>query len=247
MNKTYPLVEAIFELRWGERSPDHFKFSKSGVDVYLQKLAVNASDSGYKHVETPNEGTPLLPHVIKYRYRKEKDVWPCIQSGLGIFTINQVLAGYEKNIFLRDIEESITIWMKSLGEQLGSVTDTLRVCLRYQNAFFEYRDDTAIARLEKVLGINLKFPNQFDSTVGSFDNITMKIGISCEDPKNSHANLLIADAVIEGRAGLLIETSIESKYSDIVSGELDIKEQVEGWIEKAYGFHKNTYKTLMNG
>ena len=249
MTDHFPLVEAIFELRWGERTPGSFSFSKQDTDVYYQKLAMQAGAHGFSCIESPNPDTPLVPHLVKYRYRKEANTWPCYQAGLGLFTVNQVLDGYDRNMFLNDIENGIQMWIKSIGDNLKQVSDTLKVNLRYQNAFYTHRDVDALERLEKILGVKVIFPEKYSAGLGRFNSIGMRFGISCETPSKSNAHISINDAVIEGRPGLLIETSVESRYCDIVDGSADnadnIKEQVEAWINSAYVFQKNNYKQLM--
>ncbi|WP_274004872.1 hypothetical protein [Vibrio parahaemolyticus] len=246
MTNSFPLVEAIFELRWGERTPGNFSFSKQDADVYYQKLAMQAGSHGFSCIESPNSDAPPIPHLVKYRYRKEVNTWPCYQAGLGLFTVNQVLDGYDRNVFLSDIENGIQMWVESIGSNINEISDTLKVNLRYQNAFYTHRDVDALSRLQNILGVNITFPNNYNSKLGEFNSISMRVGISCDAPSKSNAYISINDALIEGHPGLLVETSVESRVSDILGEDpSDIRGCVEAWINSAYAFQKNNYQQLM--
>ncbi|MDM5137615.1 TIGR04255 family protein [Aeromonas salmonicida] len=244
----YPLVEAIFELRWGERSPGRFNFSKEDTDIFYQKFAMQASLHNFIVVETPNLDAPPIPYLVKYRYRTQEDTWPCYQTGLGLFTVNQIQDGYNRNQFLSDIEAGMKIWINSLSGHLEKITETLIVSLRYQNAFYKNKDLDVINKLEKTLGIKINFPEEYSTSLGDLNSLNMNFGISCKTSIKSTAQISISDAVIEGTPGLFVDTAVESKLIDIIdihdSGDL-IKSKVSEWLNEAYTFQKSNYEMLM--
>ncbi|QWZ94080.1 TIGR04255 family protein [Aeromonas sp. FDAARGOS 1411] len=249
MEKKYPLVEAIFELRWGERSPGRFSFGKEDTDVYYQKFAIQASLNEFIVVETPNLDAPPIPYLVKFRYRKREGVWPCYQTGLGIFTINQILDGYNRDQFLSDIEDGMKIFINSLSGHLGKVAETLKISLRYQNAFYENTASDAIKKLENTLGIKIMFPEHYNARLGELNILNMNFGITCNVPQKSTAQISISDAVIEGKPGLFVDTAVESRLTDIVDikeGEHIIKTKVTEWLSSAYSFQKINYEILMD-
>lgn len=95
-----PLVEAIFELRWGLDGPPGM-----AVDPYYQMLIgqlYSAVKEGYPFwerlptAEVPEGMAPYTPH---HRFRVASDQWPLVQIGPGILTVNDT-EGYDWNTFL---------------------------------------------------------------------------------------------------------------------------------------------------
>jgi uncharacterized protein (TIGR04255 family) len=84
-----PLVEAMFELRWGLDGPPGM-----AVDPYYQMLIgllFNAVKGNYPHWErlpaskVPEGFAPYAPH---HRFRAGVETWPLVQIGPGLLTVN---------------------------------------------------------------------------------------------------------------------------------------------------------------
>lgn len=248
MKKDYPLVEAIFELRWGEVSPGKFKYSNHSTagDVFLQKFTMQALKKGYEHVEkVDNSDIPPLPHRAHYRFRREEGVWPCLQVGLGVFTVNQIAEGYEKCNFLGCIEEGINVWRSALGDGIDEVLDTLTIILRRQDFFPEDEGQSDIEKLKEYFGISLSFPEKFLNNSNRINNIDLSFSLKCEHPAASMANVSFKKALSGGKRGLVADTVVFTKYSAIVQDSQKIKESIQSWIEGAHDFQIDMFNQLM--
>lgn len=249
MNKKYPLVEAIFELRWGEVTPGNFNYSNHGAsgDVFLQKFTMQAMKAGYEHVEkVVNSNLSPLPHRAHYRFRKQEGQWPCLQIGLGVFTVNQIAEEYTKATFLKDIEDGINAWRSTLGSDIEDVLDTLTIILRYQDFFPEQEERTEVQKLSDSFGIDIKFPEQFSNSVDRINNIDLSFSIKCERPEASMANVSLRNALSGNQKGILADTVVFTKYNALVqSNNPDIRMSITKWIEEAHQFQIDTFKQLM--
>ena len=87
-----PLIEAIFELRWGELSPGNFSYTDEESSMLPLHISIAASKHGFDFIET--QSNPPFPFFVTHRFRKSENSWPCIQLGTGIFTVNQVNDNY---------------------------------------------------------------------------------------------------------------------------------------------------------
>lgn len=95
-----PLVEAIFELRWGlDGAPG------VGIDPFYQMLVGQmfaAIKGDYPHwerlptAEIPEGFAPFMP---QHRFRAAMDGWPLVQIGPGLLSVNDT-EGYEWETFL---------------------------------------------------------------------------------------------------------------------------------------------------
>ncbi|EJG0729933.1 hypothetical protein CGH92_07565 [Vibrio parahaemolyticus] len=248
MKKDYPLVEAIFELRWGEVAPGHFRYSNQGAsgDVFLQKFTMQAMKAGYEHVEkVVDSDISPIPHRAYYRFRKQDGQWPCLQIGLGVFTVNQTAEEYCKETFLKDIEEGINAWRFTLGEDIQEVLDTLTIILRYQDFFPENEDQTEVQKLEDYFGISLTFPEKFADSAHRINSIDLSFSLKCESPDASMANISFKNAISGSKKGILADTVVFTKYNALVHGQSDIKQSIRNWIEDAHGFQIRTFEQLM--
>ncbi|WP_215405911.1 TIGR04255 family protein [Vibrio gigantis] len=250
MKKKYPLVEAIFELRWGEVAPNQFSYKNHGAsgDVFLQKFSIQASKHGYEFVEkVDNSDAPPLPHHAHYRFRKEENSWPCLQIGLGVFTVNQTADGYDKQEFHRSIEDGINAWRSTLGDDIKDVLDTLTIILRFQDFFPDDNETTELQKLEDSFGIKLTFPEKFADSASRINNVEMNFSLKCESPDASMASISLKKALSKGNIkGILADTVVFTRYNAIVKNETDIKKDIAQWIEEAHEFQSQTFKQLMH-
>ena len=95
-----PLIEAIFEIRWGSPQPAkggmvNWNFDDEDTSFFVGQFHGVAKARGYSTVERPNPTGLSIPHVVTHRFRPKPNVWPCYQIGLGIATVNQINDGYE--------------------------------------------------------------------------------------------------------------------------------------------------------
>lgn len=128
-----PLVEAIFELRWGLDGPPGI-----GSDPYYQMLigqmfaAIKEDYPQWERLptaEVPEGFAPFMPH---HRFRAAVDGWPLVQIGPGLLTVNDT-ESYEWESFA----PRCAIVVDTLFRLYPDIGDNLRVfeiSLRYLDA-----------------------------------------------------------------------------------------------------------------
>jgi uncharacterized protein (TIGR04255 family) len=243
-----PLIEAIFELRWGEAAPGELTYTQEERALFAGKVSASAASQGFARVETLDQGgAPIsLPMTVSHRFRKAENEWPCYQVGLGIFTANQVADGYSWLSFKEAIGAGVKICNQAEAGQLGSVKDTLKVTLRYQDAFFLGTKVTVKDYLNEHFNIEAGLPESFmenENLDAEKSSVNIQFNTQINVPKGN-ISIKIANAVIGGRLGLLLETVVTSSAKDAIDGELS-EEALLDWAEKAHMLQKHSFSTLV--
>tara|TARA_R110001583_G_scaffold150393_1_gene302456 strand:+ start:1168 stop:1941 length:774 start_codon:yes stop_codon:yes gene_type:complete len=245
---TPPLIEAIFELRWGELSPGEFTFSQDEQSLFPGKVSTAAGSKGFSRCEmvNTNQGPVPIPSLVSHRFRQAENSWPCFQVGLGIFTVNQVTEGYDWDSFKNEIQKGIEIYNQAAPEKLNSAADTLNLVLRYQDAFFPEEGTSVEKFIESHFKINANLPDSFlghESINRGDSSINFQVNTATNTPKGQ-ISIRIVNAIIAGKPGLLMETIVSSKAVDAVDGELNSNALLQ-WTEKAHDLQKHSFKTLI--
>lgn len=245
-----PLIEAIFEFRWGEverlQGSDQvrFSFSPNESELLPGQFKQLVAAEGFTTDEAANPGLPALPHTVKYRFRKAPDAWPCYQIGLGIFTVNQVNDGYGGARFKKQIQDGLTILGKTQKDGLKGLNG-IGVELRYQDGFILDENESAADFLKKNMAIDFLLPKDFtanDNIGGDLQGNTIAFHL---DVKNPAGILLVSldQALINGKSGFVMTTTMRS--ADNNKPEFTL-EKLATWVENAHNVHKHTFKTLIS-
>jgi uncharacterized protein (TIGR04255 family) len=243
-----PLIEAIFELRWGEVASGELAYSQEEQSLFAGKVSASAASKGFGMCEMPQPGgAPVsLPMVVSHRFRESKDAWPCYQVGLGIFTANQAAKGYSWSSFKKAIGAGIGIYNQAAPEQLNSVKDTLQITLRYQDAFFPDARKMVKEYLNEHFNIEAGLPSSFLDNKNldkEKSSVNIQFNTNTNTPRGNVA-IRIANAIISGRPGLLLEIAVISKAKDAIDGELN-KDALLNWVESAHELQKHSFDTLV--
>ncbi len=164
--KNKPLVEAIFELRWNLQgsSPDikidtHYK-------LLIGRLYDKLSEEYPFHEQLATAAMPdeIAGYIVQHRFRKDKDKWPLIQIGPGIFTVNDT-EGY----VWEDFEKRIIKAVNTLFEVYPDPKNTLKVnrlLLRYIDAIaFNFEKDDVLGFLKEQMKTRIDlYRNLFEDT-----------------------------------------------------------------------------------
>jgi len=237
-----PLIEAIFELRWGEVSPGKFQYQQNEESLFAGMFSASAKKEEFVIVENIQNNL-LLPMAISHRFRKEKNTWPCFQIGLGVFTVNQTKEQYSWDSFKKSIETGLDIFNNTDPTLMQLVRDTLSASLRYQDAFFPEAED-----IEKFLknnfNINFGLPRSFlenDNLNGKHHSVAFNVEVGLEKPVGV-VNITISKAIINNTPGLIMETVVHSKVKNITNKESGLLE----WSEQAHEIQKHSFNTIIN-
>lgn len=248
-----PLIEAIFELRWGEmKSKDtpqrgiEFFFNKSNEALFAEQFQSAMIDRGFVVHERVHEELPQLtiPHIVTDRFRPAENTWPCYQTGLGIFSANQVNDGYAWEQYKADVLHGLELFDPTHPLGLDGLP-SIGVELRYQDGFVLEEGETPSQFLKDKLEINFTLHNDFLSLPAiSSDPQGSKIvfNLKLNDPEGI---LLISldEAYINGQMGFVMSTTVRSADGAQPAFVLD---ELEEWLEKAHDVQRHAFVTLIN-
>lgn len=247
-NTEVPLIEAIFELRWGQKSFGDFDYAPEEQQLFAMQIGAVAASKHYTFTELANPSMQFLlpPMLVSHRFRKQSNSWPCFQIGLGIFTVNQVKDGYEWTSFKNTIEEGLDIYIAANPQKLNDVQNTLTLILRYQDAFFPDSSISTKQFVEEHLNINVNMANEFfenENIETGFEAINISIMTNIIKPKGRLSTVL-ANAVMNDKPGLLLETIVETEMKNLTNGIVS-KENILSWVEEAHKIQQHSFKTLV--
>ncbi len=240
-----PLIEAIFELRWGETKPGTFKFDNADRDVFFLKFSNEAFSKGFGEIQTINQDAPLIPHLLKHRFWQSLNSWPCLQAGLGIVTVNQTDDGYSWLKFEAAIKSMLVIFSRTDENRFARIKDSAKLRLTYQDFLpFNEGERDLSSFLKKTLNVEVTIPQQYDGDerVESLDELSIVLGHSITKPIGK-MSIRIVQAINEGKGpGYLVETIVESSCSD---AQIERVEDIHAWLDQAHLLQKHSYETLM--
>jgi len=245
---TPPLIEAIFELRWGETSPNNFFYDNDDKTTFLMKFGAAATIKGYGEIEAVNPNAPdQIPMFIKHRFWKTKNVWPCMQIGMGIMTVNHTDKGYKWADFLKTIIEGVEVFNSSDNNKLSKIINSGKLRLIYQD-IFSIEDINDLPKiLRKKLNINFSIPPELlvhDKLKGMTD-LGLSFGLKTIDPIGSMSIKITQVMTIKSdKPSFLVETIIDSRMKDV---NVKNVEDIERWALKAHNLQKHSYSKLMKG
>jgi len=99
-----PLVEALFELKWGPETPEML-----GYPIIVGALYEKLKDTYPEIEDLPLNRVPLelTSYMVRHRFRKTKEGWPLVQIGPGILTVNETEGYTTWDIFYKSIHQAI--------------------------------------------------------------------------------------------------------------------------------------------
>lgn len=249
-----PLIEAIFELRWGIGEQGQFEYSKDEMDFFPGIFFQSLKELGFTHSEllSKEQGRPDLPLEPKHRFRKAINEWPCFQIGLGLFTANQIgnlsVGPNKKDRDAYDwdtFKPSIVKGLKAFdGAHPLSIKGLIspRVSLRYQDGFI--LDGTIESFVSNKIKANIEISNVFTDQPNiskSARDINLNFVYETDRPKGT-ITISVISAQISGKRGIVIDTVVSSKLE---SNALSV-EKLATWCEEAHDLQRHSFETLIS-
>lgn len=248
--KNAPLVEVIFELRWGNvtrlsGAGVQFNFTEEDTTFFPGQFHSVALEAGFGHTEKINVaelpiGGMQLPHLVTHRYRKASGAWPCYQVGLGIFTVNQVKGGYKWAVFKDAVVDGVALLNKGHPKSLDGLP-LIGAEIKYRD-FFPFEESGTLDFFNDKLQFGISLPKQFtqNEIIGEFIEASIvSYHLECLSPP---AKLLVTinRAEMNKKQGYLMETVVRSADAQVP----DVK-TIEDWLESAHGAQQHTFETLI--
>jgi uncharacterized protein (TIGR04255 family) len=159
--KRQPLVEAWLEIRWQLKPDSSLPDAKvdPGFAFALGVFYERVKDIyGYpESLLPPIAPDEILPHVVRYRFRKQENTWPVLQLGPGIATLN-FTSPYSWADFRTQALYLRTQLKRAYAEHALTIQD---LTLRFRNAVeFDYIANNLLVFLKTELN-TLVAPPQF--------------------------------------------------------------------------------------
>ncbi len=246
-----PLVEAIFELRWGHSEKDGvFKYSRDESDFFPGVFFQSVKAKGFL-VSDPIASVPMLPFQAKHRFRKEPNKWPCIQVGMGLFTVNQIgnvsknegeEDEYDWDTFKPVIIDGLNAFAESHPAGIEGL-ESPKAILRYQDGF-ALGGETIESFVSDKIEANIKISDLFTNEQHISKNaseINLKFNYQTSRP-NGIIAVAVTSVQINGEPGILIETTV---LSDLKNQKISV-DFLSNWCEEAHDLQRHAYETLIS-
>lgn len=244
--KNKPLIEAIFELRWGleERGPG-IKIDPN-YRILIGRIYDRLKEEYPYHEQLPTATIPdeIAGYVVQHRFRRGQDMWPLVQIGPGIMTVNDT-EGYTWSDFKKRAIQAVD----ALFEAYPSTQMNLKISstlLRYIDAInFDFAKNDIFAFLAKHMKIELNLnPKLFDNT--TVDKLPLgldyRVSFRCSRPKGI-IHLRFARGKKKDSDALIWETMVQSSSGDAPVN----KPEIAKWLEHAHYITDDWFFKLIEG
>lgn len=240
-----PLIEAIFELRWGKTVtlPDGqavFHFSDDEIGFFFGQFKSAANEKGFSIIERANPGIQdSILHIVVHRFRRAANTWPCYQIGHGVFTANQINDGYDWTTFKRTILDGVDILKNGY---IGNFEEmpVIGYELRYQDAYVYEPSETPLDFLKKRFNIALEISDDFRRHPGLSEDITGP-AIAFQLETTHPVGVLIFglnEGLINGKPGIITNTTLRSLNNNCPKDD----ESISLWLDKAHKLQKHAFE-----
>jgi len=244
-----PLIEVVFELRWGEYSESQdgttsLSFDPDEARFFPGIFGVLAHEAGFEHVEHIDAELHNLPHIATIRFRPGENLWPCYQIGLGILTVNQANDGYDWETYKESILRAVSILRSASRFWDTKSFPGLIAELTYRDGFFFEEEETSFDFLQHNLQFRLSPPESFlsdDRLAKKVDAIEFSFELEVSRPMG-RLIMELDEVTINGRPGFAMDTSVQSSGTTLLLEE----EPLLDWLEAAHDLQRHAFKTLIN-
>lgn len=246
-----PLIEVIFEIKWGQtiQKGNELQIELSNEEIALMpgKMQMLVHDLGFDFVEVIKDQPPI-PHLVKYRYRKQPGGYPLFQLGDGIFAVNQIDVGdYEYNweSYIKTVEDGVKTLEKCYPFPMRNLP-LIDIQLRYRDAIIAEENECILAFISNKLNVgNIALPTKLIENENIFTDcatasLTLQVG--CNKP-NGQLICRINQGMSDGQKAFIIDFIVISKanvFAEITSDSL-VK-----WCTDAHDHHRSIFESIIS-
>ena len=244
--KNKPLIEAIFELRWALQEPAPGFRIDPHYKLLIGRLYDKLSENYPYYEQLPTAAMPdeIGSYIVQHRFRKAKDIWPLVQLGPGIITVNDT-DGYIWEDFEIRIDKAVKMLFEVYDES-GKPLSINRLLLRYIDGIrFDFGDDDIFDFLQNQLKTNISlYPKLFETEeIQRLPSaLDLRFSFPSENP-NGRIHLRFVQGKKNGIDALIWETMVESLMEDASEYQKNILE----WINKAHDVTDDWFFKLIEG
>ncbi|MBN1162770.1 TIGR04255 family protein [Patescibacteria group bacterium] len=245
--KNKPLVEAIFEYRWALKVIDNNIREDPFSNILVGSLFERIKKKYPFYEKLPSAEVPsmLAEYLPQYRFRVGDGLWPLIQVGPGIITVNETKE-YIWEDFKDRISDAVSKLYSVYPKGNGGIVPK-NLILRYIDSMpFNFMNENIIEFLKKYLKVN----------IGIYGKLFEKTGVD-KAPKGIDIRLAFKSVKPKGIIGLRIfrgkrdniesimwETTVTSSDQ---TGLPSIPSALNEWLEKAHIVTDKWFFSLIEG
>lgn len=227
-----PLIEVIFEIRWGMKSKEQLaKYQYLVGDLYsLVKIKYPFRES----VNPPEFPIEFLINAPVHRFRTEAEKYPLIQIGPGLLTLNTINENY---VWEQYELEAFELTKNFLSVSEFDKSENLTLALHYFDFIkFDFQNSDVEQFLKENL--NLQIQQYFFKNNNNPNYINVNFNYNTELGSFS---VSINRGQNKGNEGILIQTSITKL--GLFPNQNDIRE----WLNNSHEFCSSIFKDMTQG
>ncbi|MBK9746859.1 MAG: TIGR04255 family protein [Chloroflexi bacterium] len=244
------LVEAWLEIQWHlEDAPETGLKLDPDFDIAIGLFNQHVKDKFpfRKPLDAARIPSEMLPHVVRYQFRKSDQDWPILQLGPGVATVNSTYdytwpSFRDQALYLREkITASYEYPLKPKA-----------IILRYRNALsFNYNSGDVLRFLEQSLHISLRYPLSIPGVAAGMDSPSGLNMISSFDLREDigKGTLQIATGKYkpetEETDAIIFQLEVAANESNVPS--LDNESKFAEWLNLAHRVLHDWYFSLIDG
>lgn len=248
-----PLVEALFELRWGHSAQEGDnppRFDDPNYQILLGRLFDAFQDQGYPfHERLPGADIPdfMSGHLVQHRFRVAESAWPLVQLGKGILTVNDgENYNWDEDFFNRCLNAVRALHKKYPGDLTSLPFQS--ISLKYIDAYeFDYEALSVFDFLRSKMRLEMRLPDKLLATAGVTGNPANLLSDFAFDlpapPGKIRFKIGRGKRTDDKRDLLIWETEVQSMNGQVPT-DLDA---TAAWLLAAHTISSDWFRTLIEG
>lgn len=244
--KNKPLIEAIFELRWNLQSEQPELLSDPNYKLLVGSMhgLFKKEYPFFEQLPTAQMPDALAAYLVQYRFRAGENMWPIVQLGPGIITLNET-AGYRwDDDFYPRIGRTVHDFFTAYPGQQRPVVQSL--ILRYIDAVaFDYENQNIFDFLGDMMKVRVELlPSLFEQT--GIDNqphlLDLRFAFRSANPAGS-ISLRFFRGRHHEKDSLIWESVFESSSDDLPQ----TGDAILAWADAAHTITRDWFFKLIDG
>lgn len=236
-----PLVEALFEFKWGPDVPE----------ILGYPIVVGALYEHLKNIYPDIEDLPLnrVPHeltsyMVRQRFRKTKEGWPLVQIGPGILTVNDTEGYTTWDGYYNSVYHVIEKLYEAHPKSKELVPQGF--LLRYINAVeFDFDRENVLTFLESKFKTKVVVDKNIFAVGSSAERpgeLILRLSFPLGTPKGS-ATVQFSSGVKLGKPALIWELIVSSSPPQVAQ----MPKGASAWLQEAHNVIEHWFIKLTEG
>lgn len=243
-----PLIEVIAEIHW---SLQRLQTVNGFIDPYFEKFRSacreGMKEAGYgfeEFVVPPEIPLELVGHSATNRFRRERDTWPVLQIGPGVFTANIVPPYKGWKFFRTIIHQGISLLTKFYPHSDETLKPE-RLHLRYINGLTDSFGMIEPSKfIREDLRLNVPLSDSFKAIIDG-DNPEIghfgRLEIPIKQPVGALAGIKWDLGAANGKRAIILEIDVKSRGTG--STPQHGKDMI-AWLDDAHTITHHLFETL---